>query len=450
MTAAGSEGALRSGQPFQTVSGRHGRVGRLLGAGGQGEVYDVSLDGLTFALKWYHAHYAAIDTTLRTRLDRAVRRGAPTEDFLWPLDLVDVRASGSFGYVMLLRSPSYVSIRDLIVPPPRRLELSLPRRARICLQLANSFLALHASGFCYQDVNFGNIFLDPGNGKVLICDNDNVNIDGAEASIYGTRKFMAPEVVRRECLPSSRTDLFSMSVLFFYTLFGWHPLDGRREAEIKVLDAAAELKLYGTEPRFLFDPEDDSNGPVPGYHDAIVARWRSLPGAVRTLFTRAFTSGLHDPSARVLETEWRTALRAIEDATVACPNCGFEHAADYHRARLTCPGECLACGGEIACPPVLLVNRRAIFLAEGHEIERSAIEGGSSADIAARVEAHPSRPGLVGLRNRTGDSWSVTLPGGDSHDVPAGQAVRIVPGSTIRFPRAVAQIAPGAPSGEAL
>ena len=126
----------------------------------------------------------------------------------------------------------YVSIRDLIAAPPKRVELDLGRRAKICVQLAESFLELHASGFCYQDINFGNIFFNPETARILICDNDNVNIDGADASIYGTRKFMAPEVVRRETLPNSRTDLYSMSVLFFYTLLGWHPLDGRREHEV--------------------------------------------------------------------------------------------------------------------------------------------------------------------------------------------------------------------------
>jgi DNA-binding helix-hairpin-helix protein with protein kinase domain len=445
---SGDTGALRSGQPFQTVGGRHGHVGKLLGAGGQGEVYDVSLDGLTFALKWYHAHYVAIDTTLRTRLDRSVRRGAPTEDFLWPLDLVDVRASGSFGYVMPLRSGNYVSIRDLIAPPPRRLELSLPRRATICLQLANSFLELHASGFCYQDINFGNFFLDPQTGKVLICDNDNVNIDGAEASIYGTRKFMAPEVVRRECLPTSRTDLFSMSVLFFYTLFGWHPLDGRREAEIRVLDAAEELKLYGTQPLFLFDPNDDSNGPVEGFHDAIVARWRSLPGSVRTLFVRAFTEGLRDPSARVLETEWRTALRAVTDATLACRNCGFEHVADYRRSGLVCLETCIACGAPLSCPPILLVNHRAILLDQEREIEQSALDRSASRTRAASVEAHPSRPGLIGLRNCTEAAWQVTLPDGNTHAVAAGQAVRVIPGATIKFGRGTGLIVDPSAAGE--
>lgn len=426
-------GALRVGEGFATTSGRRGTVEALLGAGGQGEVYAVALDGQTLALKWYHPHYVALDTTLRTRLDRSVKRGAPTEDFLWPIDLVDIPGSGSFGYVMPLRGGEFVSIRDLIQPPPRRLELPLARRAVVCLGLARSFLELHAQGFCYQDVNFGNIFLEPGSGRVLICDNDNVNIDGADASIYGTRKFMAPEVVRRETLPNSRTDLFSMSVLFFYTLFAWHPLDGRREAETRVLDAAAEMRLYGEDPLFLFDPVNAANGPVPGLHDPIVARWNSLPSNVRALFVRAFTAGLNDPAARVLETEWRAALRTVADASFACAACGFEHAADPGKGGVTTAANCLACDAPLTAPPFLLAGDRAVALPLGASLTRSQLERGGDQRIAGRVEAHPTRPERLGLRNLTDAPWQVTLADGTAHEAPAGQVLRLLPGATIRF-----------------
>ena len=318
-----------------------------------------------------------------------MRRGAPTGSFLWPHDLVEIEGSGSFGYFMSLRGGSYVSIRDLIAAPPKRVELDLARRARICSQLAESFLELHASGFCYQDINFGNIFFEPDSARILICDNDNVNIDGADASIYGTRKFMAPEVVRREKLPSSRTDLYSMAVLFFYTLLGWHPLDGKREHDIALMDAGAENMLYGLEPLFLFDPANDANGPVPGYHDAIVARWRSLPAPLRALFIRAFTRGLHDPSARVLETQWRTALARVPGAVHQCAECGFEHVAELRGGKANAHFGCLACARPMTPPYFLMIGQRSERLAVGDQI------GGG----LGRVEVHPTRPDVLGLRN---------------------------------------------------
>lgn len=441
MSGGGSQ-SLTPGRVFTTTSGRRGAVGQFLGAGGQGEVYTVTLDGLTFALKWYHAHYTSLDTTLRARLERSVQRGAPTENFLWPMDLVDIAGSGSFGYVMPLRGGEYVSIRDLIAPPPKRVELTLPQRATICLHLANSFLQLHANGFCYQDINFGNIFLDPRTARVLICDNDNVNIDGAEASIYGTRKFMAPEVVRRETLPNSRTDLFSMSVLFFYTLFAWHPLDGRREAEIQVLDADAETRLYGTEPLFLFDPNDGSNGPVEGVHDILEARWESLPSALRDLFERAFGEGLRDPASRVLETEWRGPLRTVVDASFTCAECGFEHVADPRTEPLT-PDLCLACLQPLSAPPMLVVGERVASLTVGTELCGDMLRRGGSAKVVARVETHPKHPDRVGLRNLSEQIWQVGLADQSTHAVPPGQVVRILPGSTLKFGAATGRIVGG-------
>ena len=430
-----ASGSLAPGQPLVTANGRHGTVGALLGAGGQGEVYQVTIEGLTLALKWYHAHYIGIDTGLRTRLETAVRRGAPTGKFLWPIDMVSVPSQPSFGYLMPLRADRYTSIRDLIAPPPNRLELTLAQRGLICLQLADSFLELHAAGFCYQDINFGNIFLDPASASILICDNDNVNVDGADASIYGTRKFMAPEVVRRETLPNSRTDLFSMSVLFFYTLFGWHPLDGRRESEVAVMNADAELTLYGKDPLFLFDPENDANGPVAGFHDPLVLRWKSLSPSLRRLFERAFGPGLQDPSARVLETEWRNALGTLVDAAHACHECGMEQVATPGKTLLR---SCLACAEPMRWPLALKLGQRTILLGQDRAVSLAARDRHGDPD--ARVEEHPSKPGLLGLRNLSGKDWRVTMPDASAYRVESGKTVRIMAGARIEFDRMTGEI----------
>lgn len=421
-------GSLAPGQALVTANGRRGTVGALLGAGGQGEVYQVTVEGVPLALKWYHAHYIGLDSGLRTRLETAVRRGAPTAAFLWPIDMVSVPGQDSFGYLMPLRADRYRSIRDLIAPPPHRLELTLSQRGLVCLQLADSFLELHAAGFCYQDINFGNVFLDPATTAILICDNDNVNIDGADASIYGTRKFMAPEVVRRDVLPSSRTDLFSMAVLFFYTVFGWHPLDGRREHAEAVMNADAELRLYGTDPLFLFDPNDHANGPVAGFHDPLILRWKSVPPSLRRLFERAFGPGLHDPAARVLETEWRGALGTLVDAAHPCGTCGMEQVAT--------PGEdllraCLACAAPLAWPLALQLGSRLVLLDQGRTIALATRD--RFAAPAARVEEHPSKPGLLGLRNLSGADWRVTLPDASAYRVESGRTVRIMAGARIEF-----------------
>lgn len=42
-----------------------------------------------------------------------------------------------------------------------------------------------------------------------------------------------------------------------------HPLEGKQEASIKCMDMAARVKLYGTDPIFIFDPDNKTNRPVP-------------------------------------------------------------------------------------------------------------------------------------------------------------------------------------------
>ncbi len=429
-----SDDNLEPGTVFHTDSGRRaGSVGNLLGAGGQGAVYEISLDGGRFALKWYHEHYIALDTGLRSRLSKAVERGAPDPRFLWPLEMVSIPGHASFGYVMPLRQAEYVGMRELIAPPPQRVELTLAQRARVSRHVAHCFLQLHASGFCYQDINFGNIFLHPQQADILVCDNDNVNIDGAPASIYGTRKFMAPEVVRRETLPCTKTDLFSMAVMFFYVMFGWHPLDGRREAEIRILDADAENRLYGTEPVFIFDDVNSANGPLEGMHDALVYRWQSLNPALRSLFSRSFTTGLFNPQLRIHEHEWRSVFDAIPAAVYQCAECGYENIAQLDDQGNRTDVLCGYCRRDPGMAALMQMGRRILVLQAGATLaQRDVDDSGADAPLA-RVEAHPEHQHVLGLRNLSNSTWRAEIPGYSATPINPGQTIRLLHGLNLEL-----------------
>jgi len=429
------------GTAFTSVNGRRsGEVLRLLGAGGQGAVYEVRFEGALFALKWYHDYYNEIDTGLRPRLQRALERGAPDERFLWPLELVTVAASTSFGYIMPLRTANYRGMGDLIAPPPQRLELSFPARANVCEQLATCFLQLHSRGFCYQDVNFGNIFLEPETADVLICDNDNVNVDGADASIYGTRKFMAPEVVRRETLPSTKTDLFSMAVMFFYVIFGWHPLDGQREAKARILDGKTEMSLYGTDPLFLFDPDDNSNGPVSGLHDPLIARWDALGEELRSLFLQSFGVGMSQPGSRVLENQWQSAFRNARLSAYSCGHCEQSVLVTATALAASTVPPCSYCGELTNPPPVLTTGKRVLVLGDGLQLTQGELTGAGSNRAAGLVNAHPSRPGILGLKNLSSDHWQTEIPGYSATAIAPGKTVRLLDGLRLGIGRSNFQV----------
>ena len=84
-------------------------------------------------------------------------------------------------------------------------------------------------------------------------------------------------------------------------------------------------------------------------------------------------------------------------------------------------------------PDGLKIGRRVIGLSLGRRLPAEAL--GLRGAHAGVVEAHPSRPDLTGLRNLSDTAWQATLPGGQTHAIGAGQAVRLLPGLRINFGR---------------
>src|SRR5436190_19053107 len=276
---------LKINQRVQTASQSVYIVEEFVGGGGQGEVYRATLAGKPVALKWYYAPSATAEQ--RKALETLIKRGAPSDRFLWPIELADAPTTRGFGYIMPLRELRFKGIVDMM---KRRIEPSFRALVTAGLELSHSFLQLHAKGLCYRDISFGNAFFDPFTGEILICDNDNVAVDNQSPSgIYGTPRFMAPEIVRGEAVPGTQTDLFSLAVLLFYMFMMHHPLEGKRELAIRCLDLVAMKKLYGTEALFIFDPRDTSNAPDPQHHRNAVIFWNLYPQSLRDLFTKAFT-----------------------------------------------------------------------------------------------------------------------------------------------------------------
>jgi DNA-binding helix-hairpin-helix protein with protein kinase domain len=402
-----------------------------LGAGGQGEVYQVAttVGGQLrrHALKWYNPAWAT--RTQWDSLQALIRLDPPSPHFLWPED-VALSDVGGFGYLMPLRGPEFKGMVELmrgtITPTFRALTTAV-------YQLADGFHQLHSAGLCYRDISFGNVFLDEATGDVLICDNDNVGIDGeAAVGVLGTTGFMAPEVVRGEVYPSTSTDLYSLSVLLFLLFMVSHPLTGQRETSGQLTDPDADKRMYGEEPLFIWDPGDDSNRPDPEAHRNAIIYWELYPAAVRRLFTQAFTVGLRDPqNGRVRETEWRDLALALRDVIHYCPVCGNENFWDSENPAGT---RCWSCGMTITPPPRLVVRREVVLLNHdtrlyGHHLGERREFGAPRAEVAR----HPSMPDVTGLKNLSGRPWSVRTGGGSSFVVEPGRSVTLAAGTEIDF-----------------
>lgn len=207
------------------------------------------------------------------------------------------------------------------------------------------------------------MFFDPDTGDVLICDNDNVSANGIDnSSVYGTPRFMAPEIVMGQAKPSRNTDLYSLAVLLFYMFMMGHPLEGKLEAEIKCMDIHAMNKLYGKNPIFIYDPNDKSNRPVKGYQDNVIIYWELYPQVIRDLFIKSFTVGLTAPNKRVTEKEWLEAFANLLSGIVLCPKCGAEVFFDAQKHDNGIAQTCWNCKSIVPMPATLIVGKSRVLL----------------------------------------------------------------------------------------
>lgn len=434
---------LEAGQTIRMEpSGMPLTVGPFLGGGGQGEVYQAEIAGKAMALKWYFPVTAT--TEQRNVLKMLIEKGPPDEQFLWPLELVSAADLEGFGYIMPLRELRYKGIVDLM---KRRIEPTFRALTTAGLALAHSFLQLHAKGLCYRDISFGNVFFDPKSGDILICDNDNVTVDGQDVGgIIGTPRFMAPEIVRGEAAPSTQTDLFSLSVLLFYMFMVHHPLEGKKELSIHCLDLPAMRRLYGTEPVFVFDPADDSNRPVKGHHDNALAFWTIYPQYLRDLFTEAFTDGIRDPiGGRIRESQWRAAMVRLRDSIVYCSGCGAEnfYDVDLLRAPGSGPRICWSCNRAIQLPPRIRVGENILVLNHDAQIFPHHVDEQPTYDFSEPVAAvvqHPSNPNIWGLKNLSEQKWVITTADNTVKDVEPGRSLTLAAGIKVNFGKTEGEI----------
>jgi DNA-binding helix-hairpin-helix protein with protein kinase domain len=444
LSTAGSQGQqenslselLRTNQEVVgESSGLKCKVERFLGGGGQGEVYRANVSNRPVALKWYFKHAATAEQ--RAGLATLVERGTPNDRFLWPMEIVSAAGVPGFGYLMPLREPRFKSLFDLM---KRTIEPGFRALFTAAIELPNSFYQLHAKGLCYCDISFGNVFFDPLTGDILICDNDNVVVDGSEAGIRGTPDFMAPEVVRGEKSPSIATDRFSLAVLLFYLLHTAHPLYGRKVMKIHSLDLPARTRLCGDEPVFIFDPHDKSNEAVSRREDKLgeaganaLACWPVYPQFVRDTFLSAFTTGIRDADhGRVVETVWRSVMARARDSIVYCSNanCGVENFFDETQA------PCWSCGRDYRLPPRIRIDRHVIALNFDSKLYPHHVAGRPSYDFTApvaEVTQHPSRPGVWGLTNVSETKWVCTFSDGTIRDVEPMRSVPLSAGVKVNF-----------------
>ena len=408
-------------------SGGEATVLGELGTGGQGIVYRVSYYDKEYALKWYHKPGKP---EFYSNLKQNIEKGSPASQFLWPLFLTETDKDGCYGYLMELRDPAYKEFSDFLLAKVQfaSVEAMVEAGVNICI----GFRRLHNLGYSYQDLNDGNFFINPQNGDVLICDNDNVAPHGVNTGILGKCRYMAPEVVTRKSEPNAQSDRFSLGIILFMLLFGNHPLEGEKIANIACMTEKNERILYGSKPTFIYDPHDATNRPVRGIHDNVLSLWPQYPSFVHDIFVTQFGKEvLKNPSLRITEKEWlHRLLIPLRHDLIRCPSCKheiFAHITD--QPIVTCDD----CGFVMRRPPLIQSGNFRVATCAGKKIFSYITDSHSTdaLECTAVVVESAKTPGLLGLRNQTSSQWLLTTRKGNCYKIEPQKTAPMLVGNII-------------------
>lgn len=413
---------FEAGKLIPTQKGIPAKVVKYLAGGGQGDVYIVEYNGEKKAMKWYKPGALKDPNKFYESLENKGK--SPDKAFLWPLAVTE-KLDGSFGYIMDLRPEGYYELCDFMLAKVKF--PSFKAAVEACIRIVTAFRLLHNNGYCYQDMNDGNFFINPQTGDVLICDNDNVSPNRTDTFILGTPRYMAPEIVLSLDKPNTQTDRFSLAVVLFMILCMNHPFEGERWLA-PCLTPEMERMLYGSGATFLFDKDDASNRPVAGVHDNVISRWGYMPSYMQDAFLEAFSrDAIRNPAKRLREVDWLRVLVRFQSEIVRCPNCQNE--VFIKNAANT---ECDDCRKMVPVRNTLKLADYSITAAKGTRIYRCQIDRTCNANDALDrigvIVAKENDPSMLGFRNMTQTILVATTPSGNTRQVKPGDIIPLKPG----------------------
>jgi len=292
-------------------------LGRRLGAGGEGAVYDVS-NYKDIVVKLYHKtppkeQIEKLRAMIQTGSERILKLST------WPVSLMFDGHGQPIGFLMPKLKPNYKEVIQLYSPANRK--KSFPDAdysfiVHTAMNIAAAFDAIHEAGHVVGDVNQKNILVSD-QALALLIDCDSFQIKDSGGHIYpctvGVAEFTPPELQHKELRDELRTfdhDDFGLAVIVFELLFlGRHPFAG------KYLGAgdppSLEEAISGHMFPYTSSPKLSMQYVPPPFSVPIGI----FPDQIMDLFNKAFDSS---DGQRPDAEEWRIALKQFKDTLTVC------------------------------------------------------------------------------------------------------------------------------------
>jgi serine/threonine protein kinase len=208
----------------------HYVVGRLLGEGGMGRVYEaMAPDGTRVALKVVKADYAR-DETFRRRFHREARIAQMVKH----PNVVPVLAIGESEGIPFM-AQKFIDGDSLAQKLERDGPLEVAGAVHVCEGVAAGLEALWAAGMVHRDVKPANILLDE-RGDAYITDfglakDTQASLLTLPGQALGSMEYMAPEQIRGQPL-SAAADIYSLGCVMNECICGQPPFAEARGMRI--------------------------------------------------------------------------------------------------------------------------------------------------------------------------------------------------------------------------
>jgi DNA-binding helix-hairpin-helix protein with protein kinase domain len=231
-------------------------LGKKLGSGGEGEVYEVPILGNDFAAKIYHKSLS-VEKQNKLRIMTQVSNEALRKIAAWPISTLHHKASGSINGFIMQKVIGYKPIHELYGPAHRKQffpDADWTFLIFAARNVAAAFETIHSAGHIVGDVNQGNIFVASNSLiKLIDCDSFQITATGIHYLCdVGVAHFNPPELQGRSFTGVHRTknhDNFGLAILIFHLLMmGRHPFAGiyAGHGEMPIEKAIQEFRFaYG-------------------------------------------------------------------------------------------------------------------------------------------------------------------------------------------------------------
>lgn len=207
-------------QADRLLGGRY-RLGRLLGSGGMGRVYQAQdlLSETAVALKLFSAPAGAAG---RDAYSRFIREAKTTGGLRHPNIVALLDSNEELGFLVLEFMTGGTLADKLRAPLP------LSRIRAITLQVIDGLAASHQRGVVHRDIKPSNIFFS-GTGVAKIGDFGVAHLQDSgqtrTGAFIGTVAYMAPEQILGQAITFA-TDIYALGITLFQMLTGRLPFGG--------------------------------------------------------------------------------------------------------------------------------------------------------------------------------------------------------------------------------